>query len=87
MSATVVALVVTGVVVVALAFYLLWVVVLLRRLVDTLGKIQFGVGAIAHRAEPLASVVDDLNTDLSGVADALASLVSDLEGRSHTGVA
>lgn len=78
-AAAIAALVVTGVLVAALAFYLLWVVVILRRLVDTLGKVVFGVRAIAHRVAPVESVLDEVNTDLAGVADALEGLVADLE--------
>lgn len=82
-AAAIAALVVTGVLVAALAFYLLWVVVILRRLVDTLGKVVFGVRAIAHRVAPVESVLDEVNTDLAGVADALEGLVADLENRSQ----
>ena len=77
-AAAVAALVVTGVLVAALAFYLLWVVVILRRLVDTLGKVQFGVEAIAHRVEPVGQVVGGINGDLMAVADALEALAADL---------
>lgn len=78
-AAAIAAVVVTGVLVLALAFYLLWVVVILRRLVDTLGKVTFGVGAIAHRVQPVGPIVEEINADLTGVADALESLVADLE--------
>ncbi len=77
-AAAIAALVVTGVLVAALAFYLLWVVVILRRLTDTLGKVQFGVAAIAHRVEPVGQVVTEINGDLSAVADTLEALASDL---------
>ncbi len=77
-AAAIAAIVVTGVLVAALAFYLLWVVVILRRLTDTFGKVVFGVGSIAHRVEPVAGIVGDLNTDLIGVADALEALAADL---------
>ncbi len=74
-AAAIAALVVIGVLVAALAFYLLWVVVILRRLVDTLGKVTFGVGAIAHRVAPVGPVVNDINADLTAVAGALEALV------------
>jgi hypothetical protein len=74
------AVVVTGVLVAALAFYLLWVVVILRRLVDTLGKVLFGVRAIAHRVEPVAPLVAEINADLTEVAQALEGLVEDPQG-------
>ncbi len=78
-AAAVAALVVTGVLVAALAFYLLWVVVILRRLTDTLGKVVFGVRSIAHRVQPVGGIVGEINGDLVGVADALAALAADLD--------
>ncbi len=77
-AAAVVAIVVTGVLVAALAFYLLWVVVILRRLTDTLGKVTFGVASIAHRVEPVGTIVSEINGDLIGVADALEALAADV---------
>jgi hypothetical protein len=78
-AAAIAALVVTGVLVAALAFFLLWVVVILHRLTDTLGKVVFGVRAIAHRVEPVGPVVGELNADLTAVADALEALGEDLQ--------
>lgn len=76
--AAIAALVVTGVLIAALAFYLIWVVLILRRLTDTLGKVVFGVAAIAHRVQPVEGLVDEINGDLIGVADALEALADDL---------
>lgn len=73
------AVIVTAVLVAALAFYLLWVVVILRRLTDTLGKVVFGVGSIAHRVQPVEGLVGAINSDLIGVADALEALAADLD--------
>ena len=77
-AAAVAAVVVTAVLVLALASYLLWVVVILRRLTDTLGKVTFGVASIAHRVEPVKGLVGEVNGDLIAVADALEALASDL---------
>jgi len=77
-AAAAAALVVTGVLVVALAFYLLWVVAILSRLTDTLGKVTFGVAAIAHRVEPVQRLVGEINGDLIGVAEALEALATDV---------
>lgn len=77
-AAAITTIVVTGVLVAALAFYLLWVVVILRHLTDTLGKVVFGVASIAHRVEPVQSLVGEINTDLIGVADAVEALAADL---------
>jgi len=78
-AAAVAALVVTAVLVAALAFYLLWVVLILRRLTDTLGKVVFGVSSIAHRVQPVKGLVSEINVDLTGVADALEALAADLQ--------
>jgi hypothetical protein len=78
-AAAIAALVVTAVLIVALAGYLIWVVVILRRLTDTLGKVLFGVGAIAHRVEPVGPLVAEINGDLTAVAEALEELVHDLD--------
>ena len=77
-TAAVAAIVVTGVLIAALAFYLLWVLVILRHLVDTLGKVTFGVGAIAHRLTPVAPVIEDINTDLEKVAGAIEGLADQI---------
>lgn len=77
-AAAIAALTVTGVLVAALAGYLLWVVLILRRLTDTLGKVVFGVAAIAHRVAPVRTLVDEINGDLTGVAGALEELAADL---------
>lgn len=78
-AAAITAIVVTGVLVAALAFYLIWVVFILRRLVDTLGKVVFGVRSIALRVEPVGPLVTEINGDLGAVADALEALASDLD--------
>ncbi len=78
-AAAIAAIVVTGVLVAALAFYLIWVVLILRRLTDTLGKVVFGVGSIAHRVQPIGPLVAEINADLGAVADALEELGRDLD--------
>jgi nitrate/nitrite-specific signal transduction histidine kinase len=79
-AAAIAAIVVTVVLVLALAFYLAWVVLLLHRLTDTLGKVQFGVAAIAHRVQPVEAIVVEVNDDLTAVAEALEQLATDLRG-------
>lgn len=80
-AAAIAAIVVTGVLVAALAFYLLWVVAILRRLTDTLGKVVFGLRAIAHRVQPVEGLVGEINGDLGAVADAMEALAADLDPR------
>jgi len=76
--AAIVSLVLIAVLVAALAFYLIRVVIILRHVVDTLGKVTFGVRAIAHRTEPLGPLLGDVNTNLTAVAGALEQLVDDV---------
>ncbi len=80
-AAAIVSLVIVGLLVAALAFYLAWVVVILRRLVDTLGKVTFGVRAIAYRVEPIRPWVTETNSDLSAVGNALEALVAKVRAK------
>lgn len=75
-AAAIVTLVITAVLVAALAFYLIWIAMTLRHVDDTLGKVTFGVRAIAHRTGPLNATVVDINTTLRTVAGALDDLTA-----------
>lgn len=75
-AAAVATLVLVAVLVAALAFYLIWVILILRRVTGTLGKVTFGVRAIAHRTEPIAPILNDVNANLGAVADALEGIVA-----------
>lgn len=77
----IVTLVIVFLIVAALAFYLAWVVVILRSIHDTLGKVTFGVRAIAHRTAPLGAAIDEINGNLIPVADALEAEVGTRESR------
>lgn len=61
---------IVGVLVLALAAYLLTILYLLRSTHDTLGKVLFGVRAIAHRTEPIGPILADVNRELLAVRDA-----------------
>jgi len=61
-------------------------VVILRRLTDTLGKVVFGVAAIAHRVQPVEGLVREINGDLLAVADALEALAADLHPQTRSRV-
>lgn len=69
-------LILTAVLVLALAYYLIRVVLILRHVNDQLGKITFGVRAIAHQTEPIGELVGDINGNLTAVAGALEDLVN-----------
>lgn len=74
-AAAIVTLILTAVLVLALAYYLFRVVLILRHVNDQLGKITFGVRAIAHQTEPVGELVGDMNGNLTAVAGALEDLV------------
>lgn len=71
----------------ALAGYLIRVILILNAVNDTLGKVTFGVRAIAHRVEPVGELVGDLNGNLGAVADALEGLVAKAVSSSPAGKA
>lgn len=68
-------LVFVGLLVVALAVTLIAVALVLRRVNDALGKVLFGVRAIAHRTQPLPDAMQQINGDLRAIADGLEALV------------
>ncbi len=70
------AIVVIGLIVVALAFFLIRIVLALHQVIDTLGKVVFGVRAVAYRTEPITPVVTDINRNLCAVAGALEAEVA-----------
>ena len=75
-AAAIVSLIIVAVLVLALAAYLIRVIQILNHVNDTLGKVTFGVRAIAHRTEPIGAVVGEINGDLGAVAGALEALVA-----------
>lgn len=76
--AGIVTIVIALVICVALAYYLTRVVLILRDVNDSLGKITFGVRAIAHRTAPLGELLTPVKVDLEAVADTLESVAADL---------
>ena len=75
-AAAIASLIIVAVLVLALAAYLIRVIQVLNHVNDTLGKVTFGVRAIAHRTEPIGAVVGEINGDLGAVAGALEALVA-----------
>lgn len=70
-------LVAIGLIVVALAAYLIAIAFLLRKTVKTLGTVNVGLRAIAERVEPLEPVLLEINSDLTGLRDALVAAVGE----------
>lgn len=80
--AAIVTIVVALLICVALAFYLIRVIMVLRAVNDSLGKITFGVRAIAHRTAPLGELLTPVRDDLLAVADAVEGAVASVSERS-----
>ena len=78
----VITIVIALVIAAALAYYLIRVVMVLRAVNDSLGKITFGVRAIAHRTAPLDELLTPIKTDLEAVADTLEGVAATLEADS-----
>ena len=77
-AAAVVSIVLGVVLALAVAAYLLRVVLILRAVNDSLGKITFGVRAIAHRTAPLGELLAPTRDDLVDVAEALEGVAATL---------
>ena len=73
-----VTLLLVAILVVAVVLYLIRIVFILRHANDQLGKITFGVRAIANQTKPINGVVPNMNANLGAVADALETLVADV---------
>lgn len=73
-AASTVTLVLVAVLVVAVAAYLVAIIVLLRRASFTLGTVLVGVRAIAHATTPVEAVVDGIGEDVIAIESALRGL-------------
>jgi len=73
--AAIATIVISLVILVAVALYLVRVILILRAVNDSLGKITFGVRAIAHRTSPLSAILGPAKADLEAVASALGDAV------------
>ena len=62
----------------AVASYLVRVIMVLNHVNDQLGKITFGVRAIAHQTTPIEELTESMNANLGAVSGALADLVRDV---------
>jgi hypothetical protein len=75
----IVTIIIALVICLALAYYLIQVILILRSVNDSLGKITFGVRAIAHRTAPLGELLTPVKSDLEDVADAIEGVVDSLD--------
>ena len=77
-AAAVVTIVIALVIAAALAYYLTRVVIVLRAVNDSLGKITLGVCSIADQTAPLGELLTPVKTDLEAVADVLDGVAASL---------
>lgn len=77
--AGIVTVVLAVVIALAVASYLVRVVLILRAVNDSLGKITFGVRAIAHQTAPLGELLTPIKSDLEAVADTLEAVAASLD--------
>ena len=77
-AAAIVSIILFAVLILAIAAYLIRVIFILRHVNDQLGKITFGVRAIAHQTTPINELTESMNANLSAVAGALGALVDDV---------
>lgn len=77
-AAAIVMIVLFIVLLLAVAAYLVRVIMILRHVNDQLGKITFGVRAIAHQTQPINELTESMNANLGAVAGALGALVDDV---------
>ncbi len=76
--AAIVTITVALIIAAALAYYLVRVVIVLRAVNDSLGKIAFEVRTIAQRTAPLGELLTPVKTDLEAVADTLDGVTASL---------
>jgi hypothetical protein len=68
-------LVVIGLLVMALAVSLIAILVQLRRILSTLGKVNAGLRVIVQRVQPLEPILAEVNGDLAAVRDRLVGVL------------
>ena len=76
--AGVVTVVLAIVIALAVASYLVRGILILNAVNDSLGKVTFGVRAIAHQTEPLGELLTPVKVDLEAVADTLEAVAASL---------
>jgi hypothetical protein len=73
--AGIVTLIGIGLTVAALAFYLIHVIILLRKTSFALGTIVAGLRSIAYATTPLGPVLTEVNADLQATKEALEAVL------------
>lgn len=74
-AAGVVTLIGVGILVLALAFYLIRIALILRSVIKTLGLITFGLRSIAFQTKPVNQILGEIKTDVETMEGALNALL------------
>jgi len=77
-AAAIVSIILFTVLILAIALYLVRVIMVLRHVNDQLGKITFGVRAIAHQTKPINELTESMGANLGAISGALGDLVADV---------
>jgi hypothetical protein len=62
--------------VLVLAAYLINIALVLRRIDTKLREVTSGLHLVTERTEPIGSIIGEINSDLSGVDDALRAVLA-----------
>jgi hypothetical protein len=76
-AATVVTLIGVGIIVAAIALYLINICLILNHVSFTVGTVIIGIRAIAAATEPLAPVIRDIANNVSAIDEDLEALVTE----------
>ncbi len=85
-AAAIVTIVGVGILIAALAVYLIRIALILRHVIDTLGKITFGLRSIAYQTEPLNQIVGEIKADVLAMEKALTDLLASKQAPAPTEV-
>ena len=80
-AAAVVTLIGVALLVLTLAFYLIWIAYILKRVVNDLVPILEAVDGVSEKSRPVGPIVNDINADLAHGREALEACVRRLEAR------
>lgn len=77
-AVAIVCIILFTVLILAIAAYLVRVIMVLNHVNDQLGKITFGVRAIAHQTKPVNELTESMGANLGAISGALGDLVADV---------
>ena len=77
-AAAIISIILFTILILAIAAYLVRVIMVLNHVNDQLGKITFGVRAIAHQTKPINELTESMGANLGAISGALGDLVADV---------